>query len=166
MSDRNFSKMRFKNVYSFYKHKKNCVNFCLQQRLNTIEKGIRTISRGLQPLIQCFFIIISTNSLGCRVRKRQVMVSYKSKNSTENTQKHHRAQRYCVLYRAGVPERKYMFHRYENCFDKKSNQASIKDGLGGDICNRADDFNHYKKSEHKRKNDLKGLKKQNEIWSW
>ena len=56
-----------------------------------------------------------------------------------------------------------MLHSSENCFGDSSNQQSIKDGLGGALGNRADSVNQYKNSEHKRKKDLKDLKKKNEI---
>ena len=60
-----------------------------------------------------------------------------------------------------MPERKYMLHSSENCFDKRSDQQSIKDGLGGDLGNRADALKQYKNSEHKWKKELKSLNNQN-----
>ena len=42
---------------------------------------------------------------------------------------------------------------------KLSAQHSIKDGLGGALCNRVDTVNQYKKSEHKWKKELKFLNK-------
>ena len=73
-------------------------------------------------------------------------------------------QVYCVLSKkAGMPERKYMLHSSEKCFGKRSNQQSIKEGLGGALGNRADAVKQYKKSEHKWKKYLKLLKKQNKM---
>ena len=43
---------------------------------------------------------------------------------------HHVDQRYCVLCKkAGMPERKYMSHISENCFEKRYDQQSINEVL-------------------------------------
>ena len=62
-----------------------------------------------------------------------------------------------------MPERKYMSHISESCFVKSPDQHSIKEVLGGSLCNRADAVKHYKKYEHKWRKELKALKKQNEM---
>ena len=64
----------------------------------------------------------------------------------KKTHKHHRNQRYCILCKkAGIPGRKRILHRSEKYFSKRSEQHSIKDGLG-DIFNMAGAVNQYKKS--------------------
>ena len=56
-----------------------------------------------------------------------------------------------------------MLYRSKNFFGERSYQHSIKEGLGGDLGNRADDAKYYNKSEHKWKKELKFLKKKNKI---
>ena len=56
-----------------------------------------------------------------------------------------------------------MAHISENCYGNRSDQHSIKEGLVGDLDNRYDVVNKYKKSEHKWKKYLKSLKKQNKM---
>ena len=62
-----------------------------------------------------------------------------------------------------MSEQKYMAHISENCYGNRSDQHSIKEGLVGDLDNRYDVVNKYKKSEHKWKKYLKSLKKQNKM---
>ena len=53
--------------------------------------------------------------------------------------------------------RNYKLHISKNCFDKGFNQECIKYGLGGALENRDDPINHYNKSEHKCKRELKAF---------
>ena len=46
-------------------------------------------------------------------------------------------------------EIKYMLHSSEDCFGKRPDQKSIKDGLAGPLGSRADAVKQYKKFEHK-----------------
>ena len=50
-----------------------------------------------------------------------------------------------------MPEQKYMLHISEDGFGKRSDQKSIKDGLGRALGNREDAVKQYKKSKHKWK---------------
>ena len=52
-----------------------------------------------------------------------------------------------------MPEQKYMSHRSEDCFGKRSDRKSIKDGLGGALGSKADALKQYKRSERKWKRD-------------
>ena len=56
-----------------------------------------------------------------------------------------------------------MSHISENFFGKRSNQHSIKDGLGGALDNRAGAVNHYKNYKQKLKKELKAIKNKNKI---
>ena len=56
-----------------------------------------------------------------------------------------------------------MSHSYEKCFGKRSEQQSIKEGLGEDLGNRADTIKNYKKYQHKWKKELKVPKNQNKM---
>ena len=58
-----------------------------------------------------------------------------------------------------MPDCKWKFCSSDNCFGKRSGQASIKDGLGGGLGNRDDAVKHYQKTEKKWKRELKSLKK-------
>ena len=52
------------------------------------------------------------------------------KNQGKNIPNHHGDQHYCVMCKnSGMPEHKKNFHSSKNCFGKRSDQASIKDGL-------------------------------------
>ena len=82
----------------------------------------------------------------------------------KKTPKHHIAQRYCVLCnKAGITEWKYIPHSSGDCFGKRSDQNSIKDGLEGSLGSRDDATKQYKNSEHKWKKELKALKNQNKM---
>ena len=66
------------------------------------------------------------------------------KKNGENNPKHHVAQRYWVMFKKSViPERKYKYHISESFFGNISDQASIRDRLGGFLGNRSDDAKHY-----------------------
>ena len=69
----------------------------------------------------------------------------------------------CTLQKAGILEKIYMLHSFENCYGKSSDQHSIQEGLGGAIVNRDDAVKHYKKSEQKLRKELKALTNQNKI---
>ena len=82
----------------------------------------------------------------------------------KNTPKHHGAQRYYMMCKkSGMPERKWKSHSSENFFSKRSDRASIKDGLVGALGNWADAVKHYRKPEKKCKRELKALNKQNNM---
>ena len=80
------------------------------------------------------------NPFGFCVRRGILMVSLLTANSKGGKMtKHHGAHLYCVLYKnTGMPDRKYMSHISDNCFGKRSDQHSIKYGLGGALVNRSD----------------------------
>ena len=59
-----------------------------------------------------------------------------------------------------MPERKWKLRISEDFFHKGSNQASVKEGLGVSLCNRADIVNNDKKTEKKWNMDIKDFKKQ------
>ena len=61
-----------------------------------------------------------------------------------------------------MSERKYTSHSSEDCTDMRTNRL-IKDGMGGTIRSSTDSLKQYKRSENKRKKELKSLKKQNKI---
>ena len=77
--------------------------------------------------------------------------------------RHHGEKRYCVLYKAGMTEIKYISHSSENFFGKLSEQKSVNDGLGGYLGNRVDAINNHRKSKHKWKKELKDLKRKIKI---
>ena len=56
-----------------------------------------------------------------------------------------------------------MLHSAEDCFVKRTNQNTIKDGLGGPMGSRDEAVKQYKKSESKNKKEIKTLKKQNKM---
>ena len=62
-----------------------------------------------------------------------------------------------------MPDRKYMLISAKDCFGKRTNQKTVKDGLGGPMGSRAEAVKQYKKSESKWKKELKALKKQNNM---
>ena len=62
-----------------------------------------------------------------------------------------------------MPEQKIMSHSTEDSFVKRSDQKSIKYGLGVPIGSRAEDLKQWKKSEQKWKKEIEALKKQNKI---
>ena len=56
-----------------------------------------------------------------------------------------------------------MSHIAEDYFGKRSDQKSIRYGLGGLMGSRAEVVKQYKKSKNKWKKDLKPRRKQNKI---
>ena len=56
-----------------------------------------------------------------------------------------------------------MSHSAEDCFDKRTNQKTIKDGLVGPMGNRAEAVKHYKKSKNKWKKELKDINEQKKM---
>ena len=62
-----------------------------------------------------------------------------------------------------MPERKYRLHVSENYFGKRSDQKSVKEGLGEILGNRYTAVNQYQKYENKWRRELKSLKKYNKI---
>ena len=74
------------------------------------------------------------------------------------------AIRNCIpCKKAGISEQKYMLHSSEDYFGKRSDQKTIKEGLGGPLGSRSDAVKQYNKSKHKWKKSLKSLKKQNKM---
>ena len=62
-----------------------------------------------------------------------------------------------------MPDQNYMSHSAEDCFGNRSDQKSIKDGLGGPLVSRVEAVKQYDKSENKWNKKLKVLKNQNKI---
>ena len=62
-----------------------------------------------------------------------------------------------------MTEIKWKPHSSNNCFEKRSNQASANDVLGGDLGKRANSVKNYQKSEKKWKTDLEYIKKHNKM---
>ena len=86
------------------------------------------------------------------------------KKQVKKTPKQDSAQRYYVLRKKSeMPEQKYMLHNSEDCFCKRSNQNSIKDGLRWPMGSRAEDAKQYKNSKNKCKKDLKVLNKKKKL---
>ena len=56
-----------------------------------------------------------------------------------------------------------MSHSAENCFGKRSEHKSIRDGPGGPMGSRDEAVKRYKRSKSKRKKELKALEKRNKI---
>ena len=62
-----------------------------------------------------------------------------------------------------MPERKWKFHSSKILFGKSSDQACIKDNLGGYLGNRDDSVKRCHKSDKKKTRELKTLKKLDNI---
>ena len=62
-----------------------------------------------------------------------------------------------------MPEKNYMSHSAEECFGKRTNQQTIKDGLGVHIGGRYETVKQYTDPESKWNKGLKYLKKQNKM---
>ena len=91
-------------------------------------------------------------------------VLHSNKGSHNKAPKHHGTQSHCMIYKgSGITERKYMLHSAEDYFGNRTNQKTIKDGLVGPTRSRAEAVNQYKKSESKRRKELKALNNQNKI---
>ena len=56
-------------------------------------------------------------------------------------------------------KQKYMLNSYENFLANRSNQHSIRGGMGGALGNRADAVKQLKKFKHKWNKELKTIKK-------
>ena len=98
-----------------------------------------------------------------RRNKAKTGVSNSHNSPIRAPDRHHGAQRYCVLCKkAGMPERKYVSHSTKY-FTGLRNKCSIKDGIGGPIGIRTHDLQQHKKYKNKWKKELKSLKKQNKI---
>ena len=96
-----------------------------------------------------------------RKKKTRTGVLPSRKQHKKNTPKHHGTQQYCVVWnKAWIPEQKWKYHTSENFFGKRSDQASIKSGLGVALINRDDAVNNHPKTEN-YKRDMKTLQKQN-----
>ena len=64
----------------------------------------------------------------------------------KKSHKNHGIQRYCVLCKkAGMPDRKYMYHSAGDFTGVRTNR-NIKDVMEGSIGSRADTMKQYKKS--------------------
>ena len=62
-----------------------------------------------------------------------------------------------------MPEKNYMSHSAEECFGNRTNQQTIKDGLGVHIGGRYEAEKQYTDPESKWNKGLKYLKKQNKM---
>ena len=96
-----------------------------------------------------------------RKKKARTGVFHKQQGKTP---KHHGVPRYCILHKKSViTERKYMLHRYDDCFFNCYDHKYSKEGMSISIGNRTNAVKQYKKSENKRKKELKVLKNQNKM---
>ena len=99
-----------------------------QSRSKIIGKGQQPKSRRLQ-LQDWPIIITATNMLGFRVQRRIGLVSDWNIRGGETN--HYGTWSYCVLCKKAImPEKKYMLQSSEDWFCKRSNQNSIRYGLG------------------------------------
>ena len=64
-----------------------------------------------------------------------------------------------LLNKAGMPEHKYMLHRSENLFGRRSNHESLKEGLIGNLGNMEKAVKYSQKSDNEWNRDLKFIKK-------
>ena len=56
------------------------------------------------------------------------------KNKGKKIPNHSGAWNYCVMYKkCGMPEHKWKLHSSKNCFGKRSDQAPVKEVLGGNL---------------------------------
>ena len=81
--------------------------------------------------------------------KKKSMIGVLSihKQQVKKTPNHHGTQQYCLLYKKSVGrDCKWKYHCSDNCFGKSSNQASVKDVLGGAPGNMANTVNNYQKT--------------------
>ena len=93
-----------------------------------------------------------TSARVLRKKKARAGALLACKQQGEKPPNHSGAQCYCVLgKKAGMPELKRKPHRSKNCFGKRPDQASAREGLGGNLGNRAAAVNQYHKSENKWK---------------
>ena len=97
-------------------------------------------------------------------RKNNARTGFLRSNKSPNkAHKHHGIQHFCVLCnKAGSPKRNYMSHSANYCTGMRTNRT-IKYGMGGSVGSRNDTVKQYKKSENKRKKDIKALKKKNNM---
>ena len=66
----------------------------------------------------------------------------------KKTPRHNGSQHYCVMCNnSGINERKYKSHSLQNLFGGVSDQAYVKEGLGGSLGNRVTAIKQYQKSE-------------------
>ena len=83
----------------------------------------------------------------------------RSSKYPKKAHRHYGIQRYCVICKkAGMSERKYTSHIAKDCIFVHTNR-SIKYRMGEPVGSRAYALKQYKKSENKRKKELKALKK-------
>ena len=98
-----------------------------------------------------------------RRKKSNTDVSDSHKTPRREHNRHRGTQLECVICKkAGMPERKYMFHSTKYCNGMR-NKRPIKDGMGGPVGSRNHAVQQHKKSENKCRKYLKVLKNQNKI---
>ena len=85
-------------------------------------------------------------------KKARTVVILDQKNQVKNSSKNIGSQIYCVLYKKDrIIEHNWKSHSSKNCFGKFSDQAYVKEGLGGTLGNRVAAFKQNHKSENKWK---------------
>ena len=98
-------------------------------------------------------------------KKARTGVLMDRKSNNNKTPKHGGTQNYCVLYKKSwIIELKFKLHSSDTCIGKCSDQASLKEGLGGNLVNRDTDFKQFQKAENKCKSSLKLFKKLKNIF--
>ena len=105
----------------------------------------------------------SNDSVSNMRKKKSKTGVLRSTKSPKKAHSHHGIQSYCVLFKkSGIPERKYTSHSAKDFTGVRTNWT-IKYGMGGPVVSRTDSVKHYKKSEKKRKKELKAIKKHNKM---
>ena len=91
----------------------------------------------------------NSNRVLCKNKARTGVLPICKQQGKKNP-KYHGDQWYCILCKKVVIlDCECKYHIYDNCFGKRSNQASVKDVLGLSLGNRADAVNNYQKTEIK-----------------
>ena len=75
-----------------------------------------------------------------RKKKARLGAGFLHSNKVPNNKapKNHSNQRHCVIFKkSGIPERKYILQSYDDCFEKLTNQKTIKGILIGPMESRA-----------------------------
>ena len=82
-------------------------------------------------------------------KKSRTIIPLSLNRQGKKIPRHHGAQHCLLMYKmSGMPNIKWKFHSSKNSFGKRSNQASIRDGLGGSLGNRSYAVNNYQKYEN------------------
>ena len=126
----------------------NGVNFFKTWGLQIILKWLHPRSRGLQPIRQCWLILIVTTPLVFRVRRRWGLVSYQAANRRARIPPSIMelgGTLYCTRRQEWLSASGNKSNSSKIWFGKSSNQASIEYKLGWSLVNRSDEVKHYKK---------------------